>query len=84
MKIKIMINTRKADDIADNRSVIWEGDLEILDKEEYLMKISMIGEGQPQPLCEVPFAIGIGYYHWFPPDNEVGNLLGDYQDELFE
>lgn len=77
MKIKIMINTRKAEDTADNRSVIWEGDLEILDKEEYLMKISMIGEGQPQPLCEIPFAIGIGHYLWFPADNSVAEVIGD-------
>ena len=82
MKIKIIINTRKADQESDNRSVVWEGDLEILDKEEYLMKILMIGEGQPQPLCDIPFAIGIGHYLWFPPDNSVAEVMGDYPDEL--
>jgi len=84
MKIKIIIDTQKAEADSHNRSLVWEGELEILDEQEYLMKISMMGEGQAQPLCEVPFAIGIGYYHWFPPSMGIGNLLGDYQDELPE
>jgi len=84
VKIKIVINTRKAEEHGDNRAVIWEGELEILDKEEYLTMISMIGEGQPQPLCMIPFAIGIGHYLWIPPDAGYERLEGDYLDELSE
>lgn len=84
MKIKIVINTRKAEESGNKRAVVWEGELEILDKEEYLVMISMIGEGQPQPLCMVPFAIGVGHYLWIPPDAGYERLEGDYDVELPE
>jgi hypothetical protein len=79
MKVRIVINTRRAEQDGDNRSTIWEGELEIKDKDEYLTMISVIGEGQPQPICQVPFAIGIGHYLWIPPDKEYesdGEMLG--------
>lgn len=76
MRVKIVINTRKAEQDGDNRSLLWEGELEITDKDEYLMMISVIGEGQPQPICQVPFAIGIGHYLWIPPDKHYEG--GDY------
>lgn len=77
MKIKIMINSRIAEEPADRRSVIWEGELEIKDGEEYLTKVSIIGEGQPQPLVEVPFGINVGHYLWIPADDGMAALLGD-------
>lgn len=72
MKVKIVINTidkEPTDDLQlrHRTSLVWEGELEIKDDQEYLTKISIIGEGQPQPLCDIPFAIGIGYYQWVPP-----------------
>jgi hypothetical protein len=70
MKVKIVIDTRKAEETGNHRSEIWSGELEILDKNEYLVMISVMGEGQPQPICQVPFAIGIGHYLWIPPDSE--------------
>ena len=69
MKVKIIINTRRSEDHEMQRSEIWSGELEIKDKDEYLMLISVIGEGEPQPICQVPFAIGIGHYLWIPPDS---------------
>jgi hypothetical protein len=76
MKCQIVIETRQAEQEGNNRSKIWEGELEIKDKDEYLMLISVLAEGQPQPICQVPFAIGIGHYLWIPPDNHYEN--GDY------
>lgn len=77
VKVKIIINTRKAEEDRDNRSCIWEGELEILDKDEHLMLISVMAEGQPQPICQVPFAIGIGHYLWIPPDRSYENYDED-------
>lgn len=77
MNIKIVINTRKEGQTADNRSEIWSGELEITDKDEYLTMISIIAEGQPQPICQIPFAIGIGHYLWIPPDTGYENYEDD-------
>ena len=73
MKVKMVIETRQAEQEGNNRSQIWEGELDIKDKDEYLMMVSVIAEGQPQPICQVPFAIGIGHYLWIPPDNQYEN-----------
>lgn len=82
MNIKIMINTRKADEKGEHRAVIWEGELDILDKEEYLTMISVLADGINQPICQVPFAIGVGHYLWVPPDHEWGYDESDYSDYL--
>lgn len=83
MNIKIVINTRKAAESGEHRSIIWEGELEIIDKEEYLTMISMIADGINQPICQVPFAIGVGHYLWIPPDREWEQDESDYS-EFFE
>lgn len=80
MKVKIVINTSDAEGHGIRRSEIWNGEMEILDKKEYLVMISVIGEGQPQPICQIPFAMGIGHYLWVPPDKEIDGLMeGDYE-----
>lgn len=81
MKIKIVINTRVAEESGDNRSEIWSGELEIKDKDEYLTMISVIGEGIEHPICQIPFAIGIGHYLWIPPDHNYENYERD--EEFF-
>lgn len=73
MKVKLVIQTQVAseDGITGYRrsSEIWSGDIDLnLDKGEYLAKLSVIAEGQPQPICDIPFSLGIGYYMWIPPD----------------
>lgn len=68
MKVQIIIETRKAEQDGNNRSKVWEGELEIKDKDEYLMMISLLGEGRMHPICQVPFSTGIGHYLWIPPD----------------
>lgn len=70
MKVKIALTTvdTSGGKIGMRHSVVWEGELSILRDTEYLTKITLIGEGEPQPLCDIPFAIGIGHYLWIPPD----------------
>ena len=75
MKIKIVIQTHEVEPSDDpfktryrrRQSEVWSGELEILKDNEYLAKISVIAEGEPQPICDIPFAIGIGHYLWIPP-----------------
>jgi|ERR1700743_319667 len=75
MQIRIIINTMKMGDdmsIEARRSEIWRGDLEIEPEGEYITKISIIADGFPQPICDIPFSPMEGYYQWIPPlvDNE--------------
>ena len=72
MKIKIIINTVEMlpdneNDLIRRTSEVWSGEMDILPKNEYLTKISIIAEGINEPICEVPFSIGEGYYQWIPP-----------------
>lgn len=82
MKVKMAIQTRKAEDEMNRHAVIWEGELEIKDKDEYLMMISVIADGVPQPICQVPFSIGMGHYLWIPPDREYHEMLGKPEQEV--
>jgi hypothetical protein len=71
MKIKIAIESASpitGSTAGMRHTVVWEGEMEILTDTEYVTKISLIGEGEPQPLCDVPWAIGVGHYVWVPPD----------------
>ena len=71
MNVKMIIQTFKEGEEGTHRSEIWSGELDIKDKTEYLMLVSVIAEGQPHPICQVPFAIGIGHYLWIPPDDDM-------------
>lgn len=76
VKIKIIINTTKVSVKEDGKIVhsemrsaeIWQGDLEILEDNEYLTKISILGEGQAHPICDIPFALGTGWWMWVPQE----------------
>lgn len=46
--------------------VIGQGEISE-EPDTYLMKISMFVNGTEQPVCDVPFAIGIGHWLWIPP-----------------
>lgn len=76
MRVRIVIDTFKPSEGIGSpfkfegrrqSTLVWQGEIDILDNTEYITKISLIGEGQPQPLCEVPFALGMGHYQWMPP-----------------
>jgi hypothetical protein len=68
MKIHIIIDTRVEGENGEHRSEVWAGDLEILNEKEHLVKISVMAEGELQPIVEIPFAKGIGHYQWIAPD----------------
>lgn len=74
MKAKIVITTASVEESeyqGMKRSEVWNGELDILDNREYLLRFSIIAEGQPQPIVDVPFAIGMGHWIWIPPDREI-------------
>lgn len=83
MKCRIIINTWVDDRTAEEEAIpfyvkghnatseVWRGDLEIMSEREYLLKISVLADGEPQPICDIPFAIGIGHWLWIPPDVEL-------------
>jgi len=70
MNVKMVIRTFKEGEDGVHDSEIWNGELEIKDHKEHLMLVSVIAEGQPHPICQVPFAIGIGHWVWIPDDME--------------
>jgi hypothetical protein len=76
MKCKIVIETflmtEKGEGPFDykgmrTRAEVWSGELELKRDDEYLSKISIIAEGEEHPICDVPFALDIGYWQWVPP-----------------
>lgn len=83
MKVKIALTTVDTDGgkIGMRHSVVWVGELEIKKATEYIAKISIIGEGEPQPLCDIPFAIGIGHYMWIPPSSLLEEIEDGYYTE---
>lgn len=69
MKVKIVIVTASVEGgeyTGMRRSEVWNGELDILDDQEYLVKMSVIGEGMEHPIVDIPFATGIGHWHWIP------------------
>ena len=67
MKCQIIIDTIVDGEDGLHRSKIWEGELEILDKHEYLVLVSVMAEGELHPICQIPFAKDIGHFVWIPP-----------------
>jgi hypothetical protein len=41
--------------------------------------LSILGEGQMQPICQIPFSTGIGHYVWIAPEpiREMGDYIED-------
>lgn len=52
-----------------SRAEIWRGDINLEDENEYLTRIVMIADGIEHPICDIPFAIGSGYWAWIPGNN---------------
>lgn len=72
MKVKIIIETMENMPGTTRKSEIFNGELDIKPEGEYLTKISVIAEGYPHPICDVPFSPMTGHWRWYPPltDNE--------------
>ena len=79
MQIRIIINALEVNN--DNPDQLWRmtsevfrGDIDILKETgRYITKISIIAEGEPQPICDIPFSLAEGHYMWIPPDMESEN-----------
>jgi hypothetical protein len=93
MQVRIIIDTWTSLEDAkpfdqrgyQSRSEVWHGDINIENDKEYLTRITMIADGQEHPICDVPFAIGSGYWRWFPPEtpletNETEELAAFAED----
>lgn len=90
MKVRIIVNSWVDDRTKEEQSQpffvkghpenseVWRGDMEILGENVYLLRLSVLADGEPQPICDVPFSLGSGYYMWVPPE---GGL--EYDSEEF-
>lgn len=75
MKIKIMIQdyevlkgqSQAEASVRQTHTCIWEGEVELLKDNVYVTKISILAEGEPQPICDIPFSPTVGWYMWVPP-----------------
>jgi hypothetical protein len=52
------------------RSEVWRGDINITNPREYLTRIQVIADGEAQPICDIPFGIGMGHWMYIPPNND--------------
>ena len=72
MNIKIVIKAHeRAEDgkLVEVNSELWAGEIALEQKEIYVAKISVIAQGEPHPICDIPFSLGEGHYLWVPPEN---------------
>lgn len=75
MKVRIVVEDYEVDPrddtpmeaaVRQRKTVVWSGDMEILQDRIYVTKISLIAEGEPRPICDIPFSLNRGYYLWIP------------------
>lgn len=76
VKLKFVLNTLEPTDPNSSGFVrtsqeIWKGEMDLPDG-VLVMKVSVIAEGQPHPICDVPFSLTEGYWKWIPPEGEYG------------
>jgi hypothetical protein len=80
MKVKIVIQMLAMEEhdlnqIQTRHAEVFNGELDIAPKGEYLTKISLIAEGYPHPICDVPFSPTVGYWRWIPPmEDDSGEM----------
>lgn len=69
MKVRFILNT--LEDNVRTAQEIWKGELEI-PSGVLLMKVSVIAEGEPHPICDIPFSLTEGYWSWHSAEYEYG------------
>lgn len=67
VRIKIIFQSRDKTTGGFISSEVWSGEWELNTEGEYLSKVSVIAEGVEHPICDIPFGLDIGYWHWYPP-----------------
>ena len=96
MKLKFILNTSEpilttgeSEALFDQKYVrtaqeIWKGELELPDG-VLVMKVSVIAEGQPHPICDIPFSLTEGHWRWIPPavdyEEDVERIGGNAFDD---
>jgi hypothetical protein len=77
MKVKMVMNTVEGSANGQVRTTnqIWEGEIEI-PAGVFVTKISVLGEGEWHPICDVPFSLSEGYWAWIgaSDDSMFGSL----------
>jgi len=68
MKVKIIVSALESGEFIETHSEVWSGEIEILRDNVYLTSISIMAEGEMQPICQIPFSLGKGHYLWIPPE----------------
>lgn len=75
MHLKFILNTlerpSKEGGMVRTSQEIWSGEMQLPDG-VLVMKVSVIAEGEPHPICDVPFSLTEGYWEWHPPEAEYG------------
>lgn len=69
MKIKIVVNGMEGipgqPGCIRHSAEVWSGEMNIAEG-IYVTKISVIAEGEPHPICDVPFSLTEGHWMWIP------------------
>lgn len=78
MKIRIVIEDHEGDPTRQAKSEVWSGEIDILKDNVYVTKISILADGEPMPICDIPFSLNKGWYMWVP-----GNVPSDEDDTIF-
>lgn len=100
MKVRLIINTFVGkgvdpgwftNDGHAERVEVWKGDIDIKEDNVYLMKISLLADGEPHPIVDVPFSVGLGWWEWHPgsspeelADVEEMDVVSAYPPEVVQ
>lgn len=77
MKIRIVIEDHEGDPTRQAKSEVWSGEIDILRDNVYVTKISILADGEPMPICDIPFSLNKGWYAWIP------GIQGSEDDDSF-
>lgn len=91
MKLKFVLNTLEGFDKGEafnqtyvrTAQEIWNGEIDLPDG-VLVMKVSVIAEGQPHPICDVPFSLTEGYWTWHSPEAEYGEEVEKITGSAFD
>jgi hypothetical protein len=75
MKVRIIVQSIEVNPATDQwvsrHSEVWAGEMDILEPNVYLAKMSLITDGIANPIVDIPFSLGVGHYRWIPPSAEM-------------
>jgi hypothetical protein len=88
VKLKFVLNTLEPVGEKDSTMVrtsqeIWQGEMDLPDG-VLVMKVSVIAEGHPHPICDIPFSLTEGYWSWHAPEAEYGEEVERVTGSAFD